>query len=73
MVKDGDVAPLKKIVALKEKFSNVYTLIDDCHGAGVIGIRGRGSAEHCGVNVDIINGTLGMIFCICLLSQHFIF
>jgi glycine C-acetyltransferase len=36
-------------------------MIDDSHGAGVLGKRGRGTHEHCDVlsRVDIITGTLG--------------
>jgi glycine C-acetyltransferase len=36
-------------------------MIDDCHAAGFVGKRGRGTPEHHGVTgrVDIISGTLG--------------
>ena len=40
---------------------NAYTFVDECHGAGVLGLTGRGTPEHCGVEgeIDIINSTLG--------------
>jgi glycine C-acetyltransferase len=36
-------------------------MVDDCHGVGFLGAKGRGSIEHCGVlgRIDIITGTLG--------------
>jgi len=57
---DGDIAPLKQIVELKEKYSALL-MIDDAHGTGVLGAEGRGSAEACSVldQVDIQMGTLG--------------
>jgi len=57
---DGDIAPLKDIVALKKKYHAVL-MVDDAHGTGVIGASGRGSAAACGVHgqVDIQMGTLG--------------
>ena len=58
---DGDIAPLASIVALKQHYPNLTILVDECHSAGVLGIHGKGAAGHCGVEVDIINGTLGTI------------
>ena len=57
---DGDIAPLRQIVALKKKFKAIL-MVDDAHGTGVLGAAGRGSAEACGVQaqVDIHMGTLG--------------
>ena len=57
---DGDVAPLKDIVALAEEHDAV-TFIDECHATGFFGPTGRGTDEHCDVygKVDIINSTLG--------------
>jgi glycine C-acetyltransferase len=57
---DGDIAPLKKIVSLAEKY-NAQIFVDDCHATGFFGATGRGSPEYCGVNgkIDIINSTLG--------------
>ena len=56
---DGDVAKLEELNDLKNVFPNTHILLDDCHGAGVLGARGRGTVEHCNSAVDIINGTLG--------------
>jgi glycine C-acetyltransferase len=57
---DGDIAPLKQLVELKNKFAAIL-MVDDAHGTGVIGASGRGSAEVCGVadQIDIHMGTLG--------------
>jgi len=57
---DGDIAPLAQLAELKKKF-NALLMVDDAHGAGVLGFEGRGSAEACAVHgqVDIQMGTLG--------------
>lgn len=57
---DGDVAPLKEIVALAKKY-NAHTFIDECHATGFFGPTGRGTDEYHGVmgQIDIINSTLG--------------
>jgi glycine C-acetyltransferase len=57
---EGDIAKLPEIVALAEKYHAV-TIVDDCHGVGVLGAHGRGTAEHFGVEgkIDIVTGTLG--------------
>ncbi len=57
---DGDVAPLSAICDLAEKY-DAMVMVDDCHGTGFLGKRGRGSCELTGVlnRVDIITSTLG--------------
>lgn len=57
---DGDIAPLRAICDLAEKYS-ALVMIDECHATGFLGKNGRGSPEYCGVEgrIDIINSTLG--------------
>jgi 8-amino-7-oxononanoate synthase len=57
---DGDLAPLRGVVTLARRYGAI-TLLDDAHGTGTIGPRGRGTAEHHDVlaDVDILMGTLG--------------
>jgi 8-amino-7-oxononanoate synthase len=38
---DGDLAPLKEIIALKEKY-NFYLVVDEAHATGVFGKQGSG-------------------------------
>ncbi|MGL1931868.1 MAG: 8-amino-7-oxononanoate synthase [Desulfotalea sp.] len=60
---DGDVANLKKLVAIKKEF-NCLLYIDEAHGVGVYGERGLGIAEKQGVidQVDFIIGTFGKAY-----------
>ncbi len=57
---DGDVAPVAEIVKLAHE-ADAFVLLDDAHGTGTLGARGRGTAEAAGVlgEVDILMGTLG--------------
>jgi glycine C-acetyltransferase len=57
---DGDVADLKRICDLAEKYEAVV-MVDDSHATGFFGKTGRGTPEHCGVagRVDILTSTLG--------------
>lgn len=57
---DGDIADLKKICDLAEKYE-AMVLVDDSHATGLIGENGRGTPELCGVEgrVDILTSTLG--------------
>jgi 8-amino-7-oxononanoate synthase len=45
---DGDLAPIPDLVALAER-RDAWLVLDDAHGFGVIGERGRGILEHAGV------------------------
>jgi 8-amino-7-oxononanoate synthase len=42
---DGDVAPVPELLELAEEFDALLVL-DDAHGFGVLGYRGRGVLEH---------------------------
>ncbi len=57
---DGDIAPLPDIVDLAEKYS-ALVMVDDAHGTGVLGKKGKGAIEHFGLEgkVEIQMGTLG--------------
>ncbi len=57
---DGDVAPIAEITKLAHD-QDAIVLLDDAHGTGTLGARGRGSAEAAGVlgEVDVLMGTLG--------------
>jgi 8-amino-7-oxononanoate synthase len=55
---EGDIAKLPEIVELASEFG-AGIMVDDAHGIGVLGRRGRGTAEHFGLedDVDLIMGT----------------
>ncbi len=42
---DGDIAPLAELLKLAEKYDTLL-VIDDAHGFGVLGYRGKGALEH---------------------------
>ncbi|MDP2143399.1 MAG: 8-amino-7-oxononanoate synthase [Gallionella sp.] len=42
---DGDIAPLRELLALCEKH-DAWLYVDDAHGFGVLGNEGRGSLSH---------------------------
>ena len=61
---DGDVAPIKDIVALAQKY-NTMTYIDEVHAVGLYGASGAGYCEKLNLwadDIDIINGTLGKAY-----------
>ena len=55
---DGDLAPLKEIVELKERYG-AWLMIDEAHATGVLGPGGAGLAKALGLTaaVDIHMGT----------------
>jgi 8-amino-7-oxononanoate synthase len=57
---DGDLAPLPELLALAERF-DAWIIVDDAHGFGVLGERGRGTLSHFGLRSErfICMGTLG--------------
>jgi len=57
---DGDIAQLERICDLADTY-DALVMVDDSHATGILGVTGRGTAEHCGVmgRVDITTSTLG--------------
>ncbi|HRC58751.1 MAG: aminotransferase class I/II-fold pyridoxal phosphate-dependent enzyme [Myxococcales bacterium] len=54
----GRVSDLRAVCDLAEQY-DAMVIVDDCLGIGVLGNRGRGAAEMCGVidRVDLVTGT----------------
>ena len=64
---DGDSPDLAKFIEVKRRHG-AWLMIDEAHGIGVLGERGYGIAEHCGVDphdVDIWMGTLSKTLSSC--------
>jgi 8-amino-7-oxononanoate synthase len=57
---DGDHAPLREIVALKEQYG-AWLMVDEAHATGLYGANRRGLAEELGVSdrIEVKMGTLG--------------
>ncbi len=55
---DGDCARLDELVPVAREHDLVVVL-DDAHGFGILGKHGRGTAELCGIEVDLLIGNLG--------------
>ena len=57
---EGELAPLADIVDICERYEAVL-IVDDSHATGILGPRGRGTAEELGLwgKVPIHTGTLG--------------
>lgn len=57
---DGDAAPLREIVELKNKFG-AWLMVDEAHATGIFGQNGRGLADESGASsqIEIQMGTLG--------------
>ena len=61
---DGDLAPLDTLAKLAKEH-DATLMIDDAHGIGVLGERGRGVIEHFNLDnkqVPVLVGTLGKAF-----------
>ena len=60
---EGDIAPIKEIVELAEKYG-AMTYLDEVHGVGLYGSRGGGVAEERGLmdRIDIVEGTFGKAY-----------
>jgi 8-amino-7-oxononanoate synthase len=68
---DGDAAPLREMVVLKEKYG-AWLMVDEAHATGLYGKNRRGLAEESGVSnqIEIQMATLGKALgasggCIC--------
>lgn len=57
---EGSIAKLPDILEIARKHDAIVAM-DDSHATGVLGLHGRGTAEHFGVlgEVDVITSTLG--------------
>jgi 8-amino-7-oxononanoate synthase len=61
---DGDLAPLPAL-ARAARENAAWLIVDDAHGFGVVGARGRGCCEHFGLSseeVPVLVGTFGKAF-----------
>ncbi len=59
----GDLAKLKEMTELKEKYEATM-FIDDAHGIGMMGEKGRGTADYLGVQdkIEVYFGTFAKSF-----------
>ena len=60
----GEYAPLDRIALLCENFQSefaegIISVVDDSHGVGAFGAKGRGTEEYTGTGADILVATLG--------------
>lgn len=63
---DGDIAPAANLLALCEKYDS-WLMLDDAHGFGVLGPRGKGILAHFNINSPriIYMATLGKAAGVC--------
>jgi glycine C-acetyltransferase len=57
---EGELAGIPRLIELCREH-DALLVVDDSHGTGTLGARGRGTAEELGVHgqVDVVTGTLG--------------
>ncbi len=53
----GAVSPLDKYERALRRYSGAAMLVDDSHGVGALGERGRGTLEYCGLDWSRVNAT----------------
>lgn len=58
---DGDTAPLAELVPIARDH-DMFVVVDDAHGVGVLGPDGRGVAAQARVHIDVVIGNLGKAF-----------
>lgn len=54
----GSIAPLDEYAATLRRFPGAALALNDSHGVGVLGERGRGTLEHFGFNLGRVNETI---------------
>jgi 8-amino-7-oxononanoate synthase len=57
----GDLAPLKAIRNLADVYG-ARVMVDEAHSVGVLGTRGQGACELCGIKPDLVMGTFSKSF-----------
>lgn len=57
---DGVIGKMDDIVSVAKKY-NAIIFVDECHGTGVLGKKGRGAIEYYNVvkEVDLVSSTMG--------------
>ncbi|MCK4245726.1 pyridoxal phosphate-dependent aminotransferase family protein, partial [Candidatus Bipolaricaulota bacterium] len=60
----GAIAPLREYIEILTPYKDGLLCVDDSHAVGVIGEKGQGSLEHCGVQGEncYLAGTLSKAF-----------
>ncbi len=60
---DGDIAPLDQICKLAKEY-NAFLIVDDAHGVGVVGDKGKGVLDlyDCYDEIDMVTGTFSKSF-----------
>jgi 8-amino-7-oxononanoate synthase len=63
---EGDIAPLAEICELCDRYG-ARLMVDEAHGAGVLGARGAGASELLGISerVDLLMGTFSKSLASC--------
>lgn len=59
---DGDHAPLDEIKTITDQYENTLLMVDDAHGVGICGNKGRGSCDLYNIKPDILVVTFGKAF-----------